>query len=62
MYRKCNEKMRMGIVWAKGDEDACRLIKKFFEYEFFLKRIVLLFMKTKKHESQKKMSLLGFYE
>lgn len=31
----------MGIVWAKGDKDAEEIIRKFFQPEYFLKRLIL---------------------
>jgi hypothetical protein len=30
IYKNCNEKARLGIVWAKGDDDAQNCIFKFF--------------------------------
>ena len=30
MYKQQKEKARMGVVWAKGDEDAEKVIKRFF--------------------------------
>lgn len=51
----------MGVVWSKDDEDAFRVIKKFFQPEFFLKRLLLTFQKKTRYESQKNISLFGFY-
>jgi hypothetical protein len=61
-YRDQKEKARYGIIWAKGDDDAERLIEKFFLPERIIKRIQLLFEhKNKKSGKYKHLTLYGFY-
>lgn len=43
MYKVQKEKARLGIVWAKGDDDAEKLIKLFFKPERFIKRLKILY-------------------
>jgi len=42
-YSQQKEKMRMGLIWANGDEDVYRIIRDFFTPEKFLKRLTLYF-------------------
>lgn len=43
MYRQQKEKARLGVIWAKGDDDVEKMIKEFFKPERFLKRLKLLY-------------------
>lgn len=43
MYITEKEKARLGVIWAKGDDDVNRIISEFFKPEKFLKRLLLLF-------------------
>ena len=60
-YKKQKDLGKVTRAWYKGDDDAQRLIKRFFEPEFFLKRVIIAYHKKLKLECQKSMSLFGFY-
>ena len=61
IYKKLKDQNKVVRTWYKGDEDAEKLIKKFFYPEFFLKRLIIAYHKKLKSETQKSMSLLGFF-
>lgn len=61
MYKEQKEKARLSIIWAKGDDDAARLIKEFFKPEKFLKRVTLYYNYRNKLKAVKHLSLFGFY-
>ena len=54
--------MRFGLLWAKGDEDAARMIERFFRPERVLRRLQLLYDHKCKNEGKyKHLSLFAFY-
>ena len=64
IYRDCKEKGQHGIVWAKGDDDADRVILRFFKPECILARIIMIYEHKCKTEGRYKflhLSLFGFY-
>jgi hypothetical protein len=61
MYKQQKEKARMGVIWAKGDDDAEKIIKQFFKPERFLKRLTLYYAYRNRLGQSKHLSLYGFY-
>lgn len=64
IYRDCKEKGQHGIVWARGDDDADRVIFRFFKPECILARILMIYEHKCKTEGRFKfnhLSLFGFY-
>ena len=39
IFKDQKDKVRFGVLWAKGDEDAARMIERFFRPERVLRRL-----------------------
>jgi len=62
IYRDCREKAKNGIIWAKGDDDAERVIFRFFRPERVVRRLQLLYEhKCKTEGKYRHLTLFGFY-
>lgn len=57
-YKQCTEKARLGLTLAKGEEEADRIIRKFFKPQSFLKRLTLFKQRYPRFQS---LSLYGLY-
>ena len=62
LYQSQKEKARLGVIWAKGDDDVNRLISDFFKPEKFLKRLTIYYGLKNRLNQIKHLSLFGFYE
>ncbi len=60
-YKEQKEKARLGVIWAKGDDDVERMLKQFFKPERFLKRLTLYYAYRNRLNQCKHLSLFGFY-
>jgi hypothetical protein len=61
-YRDQKERARFGIVWPEGDDDAEKVIYRFFRQEAVFRRILLLKAhKNKSSGKYKHLTLFGFY-
>ena len=61
LYQKEKEKARLGVIWAKGDDDVNRLIVDFCKPEKFLKRLTIYYGLRNRQNQIKHLSLFGFY-
>ena len=62
LYQKEKEKARLGVIWAKGDDDVNRLIVDFCKPEKFLKRLTIYYGLRNRQNQIKHLSLFGFYQ
>jgi hypothetical protein len=61
-YRAEPEKVKHGIMWPQGDDDAQRVLQRFFRKESALRRLQLLFAeKLKKEGKYRHLNLFGFF-
>lgn len=60
--RDQSEKSRFGIIWPRGDDDATRVIARFFRPECVFRRIQLLYLnKIRTEKKYEHLSLYAFY-
>ena len=63
LFKDQKEKARFGVLWAKGDDDASRMILRFFRKEHLFHRLRIIY--THKIETQGKyrhLKMWGFYQ